>query len=198
MIFLAVLLLTLALFAPKKVIDRITGRAKKEINSLELSKFEDIVIIKDLKETNYVLRYKDLAIKEMQRTGIPASITLAQGILESASGTSTISKEINNHFGIKCAVNSDWWHNNCKGCSCKSYWSDTKKDMFRIFESVEESYKAHSDLLLALKRYRRLLDCPDYKCWAYGLKKAGYAGDPLYAEKLIELIETKKLHIYDD
>lgn len=182
--------LVAATVLPKTVINRILGRTHLEWESLTLSQFEESVIIRQIQNRSYVERYKNIAIENMDSTGIPASITLAQGVLESASGTSRIARESNNHFGIKCS-------RKCEGCTCRNYPSDTKYDMFRVFESVEECYYAHSKLLNG-PIYRHLKEeGKDYKAWAYGLKKAGYAGDPLYAEKLIMLIEKMGLNRYD-
>lgn len=187
---LGIIVLVGALVLPKHVIYKIKDRVISETDSLQLIRFTEVVKIEDIEQNDYVSKYKDIAINEMKRTGIPASIKLAQGLLESASGTSRIARESNNHFGMKC-------NSKCKGCTCRNYSSDEEFDMFRVFDSVKDSYEAHSELLLRLQRYRRLLDCPDYKCWAYGLKKANYATDPLYAKKLIKLIETEKLYLYD-
>ena len=122
---------------------------------------------------------------------IPASITLAQGILESGSGQSDLAEKSNNHFGIKC--HSDW-----KGK--KSYYDDDEEnECFRKYESAEDSYLDHSLFLKNKPRYSNLfsLNITDYKGWAKGLKKAGYATDPKYPEKLIALIEEYKLWKYD-
>lgn len=140
---------------------------------------------------NYVIQYAGFAVREMKRTGIPASITLAQGLLESDAGESRLSLESNNHFGIKC-------RSKCRGCTCRNYTDDDIYDMFRVFENPMDSFKAHSQLLTS-KRYQHLLRLrkTDYKAWAIGLKKAGYATDKKYAEKLITIIENLKLYHYD-
>ncbi len=140
----------------------------------------------------YIDKYKDLAIKEMKRVGIPASITMAQGILESGNGNSTLARKSNNHFGIKC--HSDW-----KGK--RVYHDDDKKnECFRKYNTVYESYIDHSEFLVGKKRYASLFDLKttDYKGWAKGLKKAGYATDPKYAHRLIDIIEKHKLHLLDE
>lgn len=138
----------------------------------------------------YIEAFKDVAIAEMNAYGIPASITLAQGILESGSGSSSLAKYANNHFGIKCT--SDW-----KG---KAYYKDDDKsdDCFRVYKDARESYKDHSEFLKR-NRYSFLfeLDKNDYKNWAIGLKTAGYATNPKYPELLIGIIEKYKLHQYD-
>jgi hypothetical protein len=139
---------------------------------------------------SYIDAFKGIAIAEMNKFGIPASITLAQGILESGSGSSELAKYANNHFGIKCT--SDW-----RG---KSYYKDDdrKDDCFRVYQDPNESYKDHSQFLKR-KRYAALfeLDKNDYKNWAIGLKSAGYATNPKYAELLINLIEKYQLYQYD-
>jgi LysM repeat protein len=140
---------------------------------------------------DYLNRYSALAVNEMKRTGIPASITLAQGMVESNYGRSTLARKGNNHFGIKC--HSDW-----KGG--KIYHDDNKRgECFRSYRSVEESYRDHSDFLVNGSRYRDLFRLPadDYKGWAHGLKKAGYATDPKYPSKLIAKIEEYDLHRFD-
>ncbi len=141
---------------------------------------------------NYVARYVDIARDEMREYGIPASITLAQGLLESDAGESTLARQSNNHFGIKCK-------SRCLGCTCRNYSDDDIYDMFRVFGSPKESFREHS-LLLTGQRYSRLhqLSRTDYKGWAKGLKAAGYATDPRYAEKLIQIIEALSLHQYDE
>ena len=140
----------------------------------------------------YIAIYKDIAIREMKRTGIPASITLAQGILESGDGNSTLARKANNHFGIKC--HGDW-----KGK--KVYHDDdAKNECFRKYRNADESFVDHSEFLVHRSRYRFLFDLKpdDYKGWARGLKKAGYATSPTYARRLIEIIEENKLHVYDN
>ena len=139
----------------------------------------------------YIETYKDLAIKEMLRSGVPASITLAQGMLESDNGNSTLAKKANNHFGIKC-------HGNWKGPAI--YHDDDRQgECFRKYNSVLESYQDHSDFLMSGSRYSFLfeLEPTDYKGWAKGLKKAGYATSPTYAEVLIRIIDENELHQYD-
>lgn len=147
---------------------------------------EKVQVCKD-----YVTRYAATAIKEMEVYGIPASITLAQGLLESNAGDSRLSVESNNHFGIKC-------RSKCRGCTCRNYTDDDIYDMFRVFESPWESFREHSKLIDSA-RYRHLkkLGNSNYKGWAYGLKKAGYATDKRYAEKLVQIIEFLDLDEYD-
>ena len=139
----------------------------------------------------YIEKYSSLAVEEMYRSGIPASITLAQGLLESGNGRSELALKSNNHFGIKC-------HNNWEGK--KVYFDDDEKgECFRKYPKPEDSYRDHSDFLRFRARYRFLFDYPvtDYKAWAFGLKKAGYATDPEYPSKLIRLIEEYELHQFD-
>jgi len=139
----------------------------------------------------YVRKYCSLAISEMNRTGIPASITLAQGLLESSAGQSALAVKGNNHFGIKC--HSDW-------NGRKMYKDDDAiNECFRVYPTVEQSYQDHSDFLRYRDRYKLLfeLNPQDYKAWAEGLKAAGYATDPAYPAKLCSTIEKYGLHKYD-
>ncbi|MFN5334728.1 MAG: glucosaminidase domain-containing protein [Bacteroidota bacterium] len=138
----------------------------------------------------YVNTYKDIAMKEMVRSGVPASITLAQGILETENGNSALVKKSNNHFGIKC---KETW----TGPSV-SHDDDAPQECFRKYENAIASYIDHSDFLRTRKHYHFLFDLDplDYKAWAYGLKKAGYATNPKYPQILIKYIETYNLHDY--
>ena len=139
----------------------------------------------------YIERYKSIAIAHMERYGIPASITMAQGILESDSGNSLLSRSSNNHFGIKC----------------KKHWTgervyhddDSKGECFRAYPSVEASYLDHAEFLDSSPRYDSLFAYPshDYRSWARGLKAAGYATAPDYAERLVKIIELHKLYLLD-
>jgi len=149
-------------------------------------------IRKRKKRLAYIRKYAKVAQKEMELYGIPASITLAQGLLESNAGESRLAVKNNNHFGIKC------FSRRCKKGHCSNFNDDHHKDFFRIYPSVWDSYRAHSKFLQA-DRYSRLfkLKPSDYKGWAHGLKKAGYATDPRYAYKLIALIEDLDLDQYD-
>ena len=144
-----------------------------------------------LTREEYIKKYYPLAIAEMERSGIPASITLAQGCWESGNGNSRLATEANNHFGIKCKA--EW-----KGK--KIYHDDDEKqECFRKYSHDEASYIDHSNFLMAGSRYSFLfqLDPQDYAGWARGLKKAGYATDPSYADRLIKIIEDFKLYQYD-
>lgn len=142
-------------------------------------------------QERYIARYATIAVNEMYRTGVPASITLAQGIIESRSGQSTLAVDGNNHFGIKC-------HNSWKGKTMLAD-DDRKNECFRVYGSAEESFRDHSDFLRYRDRYKFLFDfkTTDYKSWAYGLKQAGYATDPSYAAKLIQCVEDYGLARYD-
>lgn len=140
--------------------------------------------------TSYIAKFKNIAIIEMNKYGIPASITLAQALLESGVGNSDLAKYANNHFGIKCTT--DW-----KG---KGYYKDDdqKDDCFRVYSNPEESFKDHSEFLKR-KRYAALfeLDKNDYEGWAKGLKAAGYATNPKYPDLLINIILKNNLQQYD-
>lgn len=142
-------------------------------------------------QQKYIETYSDIAVQEMLRTGVPASITLAQGLLESGAGLSTLAVNGNNHFGIKC-------HKTWTGRSMKVD-DDRPGECFRVYDNVEDSFRDHSDFLRYSDRYKFLFDLErtDYKGWATGLKKAGYATDPKYASKLIKYIEDYNLSPFD-
>lgn len=156
----------------------ITGAAQVPSNKISREEYIDI--------------YKDIAITEMNSFRIPASITLAQGILESANGNSTLAKKANNHFGIKCH----------KGWNGKTYHmdDDAKDECFRKYSDPYESFKDHSIFLSTRDRYAFLfsLEITDYKGWSHGLKKAGYATNPKYPQLLIKIIEDYNLDQYDN
>jgi flagellum-specific peptidoglycan hydrolase FlgJ len=147
---------------------------------------------------SYIEEHKFLAIDEMVRSGIPASITLAQAIIESNAGQSKLSKISNNHFGIKC---KDYWEGNTY------YHPDDDRDAsgklipscFRKYETINESYEDHSSFLMNTPAYQPLFgyDKTDYRLWAEGLEICGYASDEQYAEKLIRTIEAYQLHELD-
>ncbi|MCZ2442968.1 MAG: glucosaminidase domain-containing protein [Flavobacteriales bacterium] len=140
---------------------------------------------------DYIRLYKDASIENMKLKKIPASITLAQGILESGNGNSDLAVNANNHFGIKC-------HKEWNGAT---YFKDddAPNECFRKYNSVLDSYKDHADFLTSRERYNALfsLDITDYKGWARGLKAAGYATNPNYADRLIDLIEKYNLNAFD-
>ncbi len=139
---------------------------------------------------NYINTYTEIAIAEMHRTGVPASIKLAQGIHETTAGTSDLVRRSNNHFGIKCK--SNWTGESVK------HTDDAPNECFRKYEDPSQSYRDHSDFLKGSSRYASLfnLDPLDYSGWAYGLKKAGYATNPKYPQIIIKLIETYHLQDY--
>ena len=146
--------------------------------------------VADTPQEKYIREYAPVAVREMYRSGVPASITLAQGLLESRYGQSDLAVNGNNHFGIKC---HDW-------TGRKMYHDDDLKgECFRVYKSADESFSDHSDFLRYRDRYKPLFDndVTDYKAWAHGLKKAGYATDPSYPSKLIKLIEEYHLYDYD-
>jgi len=160
----------------------VLGPEIPEVNEMPINTTDKVAL--------YVHKYRAIAQYEMQKSGIPASITLAQGILESGAGNGDLTKRANNHFGIKC---HNWTGE-------KVYHDDDKKgECFRKYSHPSESFKDHSSFLTSRKRYESLfkLDKKDYKGWAKGLRKAGYATDPKYPSKLISLIERYHLNDYD-
>ena len=159
----------------------------KHVKSLEKSNNK-----LDKNVLRYIKKYAPIAVKEMHIHNIPASITLAQGVLESGSGRSELAAKSNNHFGIKC-------HTQWQGE--RVYHDDDEKgECFRKYQFVETSYNDHSAFLTKRKRYSFLFDYSkkDYRKWAKGLKKAGYATDKKYPNKLIRIIETYKLYDFDN
>ncbi len=160
---------------------------------LSLLSFDNTLIQQD-----YIAAYKDIAVIEMQRTGVPASIKLAQALLESNSGLSSFAQNSKNHFGIKCKT---YWRGKT------FYHQDDDRDKqgkllescFRAYERVIDSYVDHSNFLKYSSHYQHLFSLAktDYISWAKGLKQSGYATDPLYDEKLIKLIEKHQLYTYD-
>ena len=140
---------------------------------------------------DYIRKYRGIAVEEMKKYHIPASITLAQGLLESGAGKSELARKSNNHFGIKCG--SSW-----EGKTVRHH-DDRRNECFRAYRHARESYEDHSKFLRTGARYAFLfrLKITDYKGWAKGLKKAGYATDPKYATRLIDIIELYELDKYD-
>jgi len=187
-VFLLLIVFLSACSAHKSAISN--SQAKKNNSAIERSNKEAIRNYTPFTVTSYIERFKKIAVKEMDQYGIPASITLAQGLFESGNGNSDLAKIANNHFGIKCT--SDW--------NGKSYYKDDDRenDCFRVYNNPEDSYRDHSEFLKR-KRYAALfeLDKNDYKGWAYGLKQAGYATNPKYPELLIGVIERYHLDQYD-
>lgn len=178
---------------PKQEVIYKETKKKSEPKLPKTEKIEATSVVRVTPEIiqEYIKNYKDIAIVEMQRYKIPASITLAQAILESGSGKGSLAVKANNHFGIKCHVG---W----QGDSVE-HDDDDKGECFRKYARVEESFEDHSQFLVNRPRYAFLfqLASDDYKGWAEGLKTAGYATDPKYPAKLISLIERYKLYQYD-
>ena len=141
---------------------------------------------------SYIKKYRELAVEEMKKYHIPASITLAQGLLESGAGKSELARKSNNHFGIKCG--GDW-----RGKTVR-HDDDARGECFRAYKHPKDSYEDHSKFLVGRPRYASLfkLKITDYKGWARGLKKAGYATNPRYADQLIGIIELYELYKYDE
>lgn len=163
----------------------------KRVGVLLMTIFPMAMVAQNNAHQQYIQRYKDVAIEQMQKYGIPASITLAQGILESDAGRSSLATEGNNHFGIKC--HSDWQGR-------RMYHDDDRRgECFRVYRNANSSFEDHSLFLTTHSRYEDLfkLKVTDYRGWAHGLKRAGYATNPHYATKLIEIIERYKLYEYD-
>ena len=146
---------------------------------------------RDFTRKEYIEKYKELAVKQMRKHKIPASIILAQACLESSNGNSELARKANNHFGIKC-------HNGWEGKGYK-HDDDRKGECFRRYNSAEESFTDHSNFLKSGSRYNSLFDLriTDYKAWAHGLKAAGYATNPKYAQMLIKIIEENRLYELD-
>lgn len=147
--------------------------------------------IDDKPTVDYIKRFAKIAKAEQERFGIPASISLAQGILESDNGNSSLAKKNNNHFGVKC------FSHYCKKGHCSNFTDDSHKDFFRKYNSAWDSWRAHS-IFISNGRYKKLKRYgKDYKKWAYGLKRLGYATEQFYAEMLIDKIEKYNLDFYD-
>ena len=149
-----------------------------------------IIKAKKARVQAYLDRYAGIARREMRKFGIPASITLAQGLLESNAGDSKLAVVSLNHFGIKC-------RRKCLGCTCRNYGDDTRYDMFRVFDSVAESFREHSELLNTSRYAKLKAHGTDYVKWAHGLKACGYATDKRYGHKLVTIIENLGLDKYD-
>ena len=196
LIYLIILILTFSCGTKRVIYNNKTDEPKKEVKAKKKKpknkKTKQIVIVPKIINTeDYVKFYSNIAMDEMIQFGIPASITLAQGILESGAGKGRLAVQANNHFGIKC---HDW---NGK----KIYHDDDEEqECFRKYDNPEYSYRDHSLFLSNRGRYSFLFDLKkdDYKQWAKGLKKAGYATDPKYPQKLIDLIQRYQLYKYDN
>jgi len=177
--------------ARKKITNGISNRQAEQNNkSIQKANNAAVANYPTFTALSYIDRFKKIAIEEMNKYGIPASITLAQGLFESGNGNGDLAKFANNHFGIKCT--SDW-----KG---KSYYKDDDivNDCFRVYDNPEDSYRDHSNFLKR-KRYAALfeLDKNDYEGWANGLKTAGYATNPNYPQLIIGVIKKYNLDQYD-
>ncbi|MDW5287599.1 glucosaminidase domain-containing protein [Formosa sp. PL04] len=174
-------------------VQRKTPQPKTEIKNEDTPAETQVVVVPVLVSSTaeYIQVYSGVAVEEMQFYKIPASITLAQGILESGSGKGRLAVEANNHFGIKC---HEW-----TGASIH-HDDDEDQECFRKYKDAKYSYRDHSLFLTERKRYSGLfeLDIDDYKGWAKGLRAAGYATDKKYPEKLIAIIERYELYTYDD
>lgn len=166
-----------------------TPKPKSSSENLEAT--SNVTVYSDVVK-NYINQYKEIAKDNMRNHGIPASITLAQGILESGAGNGRLAKEANNHFGIKC-------HTNWTGETIR-HDDDAAQECFRKYRHASESFQDHSLFLTSRSRYNDLfkLKKDDYEGWAKGLRKAGYATDPKYPDKLIGLIERYELYKYDE
>jgi flagellum-specific peptidoglycan hydrolase FlgJ len=191
LLFIITVLFTSCSALKKSSSSSISNReAKRNNNSIQKQNSAAIASYTAYTAVSYIERFKSVAIQEMNQYGIPASITLAQGLFESGNGNGDLAKIANNHFGIKCT--SDW-----KG---KSYYKDddNTNDCFRVYDNPEDSYRDHSDFLKR-KRYAFLfeLDKNDYVGWANGLKQAGYATNPKYPQLLINIIQKYNLDQYD-
>lgn len=177
---------------PKAVISTNTDTKPQPQEQEETLESTSTTTVKINTVEEYIAAYKDIAMVEMRKYNIPASITLAQAILESGAGKGELTTKANNHFGIKC-------HKGWTGPSV-SHDDDAKGECFRKYKHPNQSFEDHSLFLTSRSRYAFLFDLPldDYKAWARGLKKAGYATDPKYPAKLISLIERYDLNKYDD
>lgn len=186
-------LLTIIVFFTVSVLVFSSNGYEEYINNSKqnLSKCSNLVHKNEVPKfgIEYIDRFAKTAIQEEVKFGIPAEITLAQGILESSWGNGKLVKASNNHFGIKC------FRKNCHKDHCTTFSDDNPDDRFTNYETAWLSYRNHSLFLFESERYKHLfeLDVDDYKSWAIGLKESGYATDPDYAEKLIYLIEKYEL-----
>lgn len=176
---------------PIAITQKDSPTVKKYTNATEVLEATTRVKVTTQMVLAYIEKYKAVAKENMIRTGIPASITLGQAILESGAGTGPLSVQANNHFGIKC-------HKEWTGASIK-YTDDAENECFRKYDDPSQSFKDHSFFLTSRPRYAELFEFQkdDYRSWAYGLKAAGYATDKQYPDKLIGLIEKYELSKYD-
>ena len=193
--FLAIFISIASCGSFKKINNKKVSALGKTRSAKTINKISSVNGLKNISKAqranNYIKKYSSTAKEEMKKFKIPASITLAQGMLESGLGYGTLARKGNNHFGIKC--HKDW-----KGR--KIYHDDDKKgECFRVYKNAKKSYRDHSIFLSHRGRYSFLFDykITNYKAWAKGLKKAGYATDPNYSKKLIDLIERYDLYRFD-
>lgn len=192
---LVLFLVIIAFFKKEFIYENYLNKIKEVVITTDSFKVQDldppkVPLDQDI-TLDYIDKFKDVAINEMRKYSIPASIKLAQGILESNSGQSRLAKENNNHFGMKC------FSKNCNKDHCSNFNDDHHKDFFRKYANNWESWRSHSRMIVSgrykgLRRYGN-----DYKAWARGLKELGYATDRRYAEKLICTIENYKLYQFD-
>jgi len=177
--------------AKKPVYAKPTAKYPSTNNTTEVIQSTSKTVVTSDLINNYILQFKDIAIGNMKTYGIPASIILAQGILESGAGRGDLAVEANNHFGIKC--HKDWLGESVR------HDDDSAQECFRKYPEAAESYRDHALFLVGKKRYEALFtfEKDDYKAWAKGLRAAGYATDPNYPDKLISYIERYNLHQYD-
>ena len=163
-----------------------------QIITLLIVSFSNAVIAqRKISREEYIQTYKDWAIQDMKKSGIPASIKLAQACLESADGNSQLATKSNNHFGIKC-------HNDWEGKRVYHH-DDTQDECFRVYKNPLQSFEDHTTFLTTRSRYEKLFDLnpTNYKAWAKGLKECGYATNPKYPDLLIKIIEDYELYLYD-
>ena len=176
----------------KRVDNTLIDKTKVKSEHTESVKINKAYILNRSETEKYIDEFSLIAVAEYHRTGILASIKIAQAILESNRGKSKLSSQYNNHFGIKC------WSKNCKKGHCMNYHDDSHKDFFKVYESAVESFKDHSEFL-SKERYKGLKEYgSDYKKWAYGLKKAGYATSESYPKDLIRIIQKYDLDKFDN
>ena len=190
-----------AVWSIQPVFDRITigfdGGATKSAPasaSAKMGFISDAAPSTDIAETEaseYIARFSRIAQTEMQKFGIPASISLAQGLVESRAGNSTLARRNNNHFGIKC------FSKKCKKGHCANFTDDTHKDFFRIYRNAWESWRAHSEVLASGRFAGLTRHGMDWRAWAAGLQSLGYATDRTYAEKLTAVIVRYELYRFD-
>ena len=186
----AALALIIVMLARPQLGTKISHEKRQGIETIIAMDISNSMLAQDVTPSR-LDRYKDLAIEQMKKHRIPASITLAQGVLESGAGYSELARKGNNHFGIKCHgwTGRTTYHDD-----------DERNECFRAYDNVYDSYEDHSVFLVSSRRYSSLfrLNLKDYKGWAHGLKSCGYATNPRYAAQLIDIIQLYKLYIYSE